>query len=556
LLTEETQGLKERMRTRFAWCVQRWSAGRNKKLAQTMGNFLERHMKRSRDREVDRAKGFLMRWRECKRANVAMIFGISLFPLVTAAGAAVDVSRALVVRSRLSQALDSAGLAVGGTIGLNQEQTEQLAQDYFDANYPAGELGVPGALSVIQTGNVVRLAASAEVNTLLMAIVGIETMSVGAVAEITRESKGLEVAMVLDNTGSMNGGGKIGALRDAATSLVNIMFGENPFPEKLRVSLVPFVTAVNINTTGFDMAWMDTTAAATHHGINFDESGGDVNYFDLFDGINNAEWRGCVESRAMPFDVSDVAPDPGNPDTLWVPYFWPDEPDVAPGDFHNNYMNDGIGGAGEDRQAYADKYSNVSVTVDETPSNTSGPNKSCANPLLPLTNDRDNLLGEIADMRAWNNGGTNAAAGLAWGWRILSPTPPFTDNVAYDDEDWKKALILLTDGENQIWGGWDSFNKSNYSSYGYLSEERLDTDDKNVAKGKINDRIEILCDNIKAQGVRIYTITFQLSATAIKQVFQDCATEPELYFDSPSNEALNQTFQAIAQDLSNLRISE
>ena len=494
------------------------------------------------------------RWRRCQSANVAMIFGLSLVPIILAAGSAIDVSRALVVRSRLSQALDAAGLAVGGTIGLNEAQTQQLAQNYFDANYPIGELGIPGNLQVSQDDNIVSLSASATLNTMIMSIVGIHTMTVATSAEITRESKGLEVALVLDNTGSMYWNGKIGALRDSATSLIHILFGENAFPENLKVSLVPFVTSVNINNDNFEMDWMDVNAQATHHGENFDESGGDINHFDLFDGISNTVWKGCVELRAAPYDTEDTAPDIGNPDTLWVPYFWPDEPSGFSG-YYNSYRSDGISGSVQVRQANWAKYNGSSVSIDEYPSSTRGPNKSCPQALLPLTNDKEDILDNIAAMRPWFNSGTNIAAGLAWGWRVLSPTLPFTEGVAYNHEDWQKAIILLSDGRNEVVGQ-STHNVSDYTGYGYLSQQRLGTQDNETAVTRVNEKVAEMCTKVKAQGVRVYTITFQLNDPDVEAIFDACATDPALHFRSPTNAELEQAFQAIAQDLSNLRLSQ
>ena len=494
------------------------------------------------------------RWRRCQSANVAMIFGLSLVPVILAAGSAIDVSRALVVRSRLSQALDAAGLAVGGTIGLNEAQTQQLAQNYFDANYPIGELGIPGNLQVSQSGNIVSLNASATLNTMIMSIVGIHTMTVATSAEITRESKGLEVAMVLDNTGSMYWNGKIGALRNSATSLIHILFGDNAYPDNLKVSLVPFVTSVNINADSFEMDWMDVNAQATHHGENFDETSGEINHFDLFDGISNTVWKGCVELRAAPYDTEDTAPDIGNPDTLWVPYFWPDEPSGYSG-YYNSYRSDGTSGTVQVRQANWAKYNGSSVSIDEYPSSTRGPNKSCPQALLPLTNDRDEILDNISDMRPWFNSGTNIAAGLAWGWRVLSPTLPFTEGVAYDDDDWQKAMILLSDGRNEVVAQ-STHNVSDYTGYGYLSQQRLGTQDNETAVTRVNEKVAEMCTKVKAQGVRVYTITFQLSDPDVEAIFDACATDPSLHFRSPTNAELEQAFQAIAQDLSNLRLSQ
>ncbi len=144
-------------------------------------------------------------FRDAKPENVAIIYALSLLPLLVAAGAAVDLSRALVVRSRLAQALDAAGLAVGATVNLTQQQAQDLATKYFDANYPAAKLGVPGQLIVNQNGQTIDLQATASVDTTLMYLVGINKLDVGVSSEIVRNSNNIEVAMMLDVTGSMSG---------------------------------------------------------------------------------------------------------------------------------------------------------------------------------------------------------------------------------------------------------------------------------------------------------------------------------------------------------------
>ncbi|HUB84069.1 MAG TPA: pilus assembly protein TadG-related protein, partial [Rhizomicrobium sp.] len=83
------------------------------------------------------------------RGNVAMIFALTLVPMSIAAGAGVDLTRALVVRSRLAEALDAAGLAVGATQGLTTAQIQQLAQNYFNQNYTAdSSYGTPASITV------------------------------------------------------------------------------------------------------------------------------------------------------------------------------------------------------------------------------------------------------------------------------------------------------------------------------------------------------------------------------------------------------------------------
>lgn len=65
-----------------------------------------------------------------------------------------------------------------------------------------------------------------------------------------------------------------------------------------------------------------------------------------------------------------------------------------------------------------------------------------------------------------------------------------------------------------------------------------------------------LCTAMKAEGIVIYTITFQLSAAATQQLYRDCASSTDFYFNSPSNSDLQQVFVQIADELSSLRVAE
>lgn len=481
-------------------------------------------------------------FRKNRHGNVAIIFALALVPIMGAAGAAVDISRAYVVKAHLTQALDAAGLAVAGTPGATQQQLETIAQDYFTANYPETEIGVPGALQINVANNVVTLGASATLPTALLGIFGIHDMSVASEVEVTRETKGLEVVLVLDNTGSMSWNGKIGSLRSAAKGLVDILFGENPFPDKLKMGIVPFAAGVNVGLN-FNQAYMDMNALSSIHGENFTPG---TNIWDLYDDLNNRSWPGCVEVRPEPYDTSDVAPSASTPDTLWVPWFAPDEPEES--GYPNRYLKEVVSGSVDDMQRDTAKYVNGRASPTSR-----GPQNGCSiQPIMPMTNDRDSLLGEIDNMVA--SGLTHIPVGLAWGWRVISPSIPFSEGAPYNDPDVNKAIILLTDGENVV-GTLSNHNGSRYTAYGYLAEGRMGTTSGATALARMDQKTLEICNNIKDVGVRLYTITFQVNGNETRELMEQCATSPALYFDSPSNEELQLTFQAIARDLSNLRLS-
>jgi Flp pilus assembly protein TadG len=486
-----------------------------------------------------------------RRGNVAIIFGIAFIPIVVAGGSGVDLARAFIVQQRLAHALDAAALAVGTSLEKTDAQLEALAQSFFDANYPAQELGVPGALSMAINDNVITISASADVDTAFMRIVGYNEMSVGASSEVTRKLTGLEVVLVLDNTGSMGSNGKIGALKSASTELVKILFGDQTNPDYLKIGLVPFSAAVNVGTQYENSGWIDTTGASSVNGLNFSNGRHAMQVYNL---INNKSWNGCVEARPMPMDVEDTTPSADNPDTLWVPYFAPDEPDLWswPNYYYNSYLSDGTNNSNmQTRQARYQKYNNQYIWGD-------GPHYNCkTQPITPLTNDKQDILDAIDDMNATGN--TNISFGMAWGWRVISPTEPFTEGTAYDDKKFRKAIILLTDGDNVI-GQTGNHNKSTYSAYGYVKDGRLGVTSAPTADAKLDERTSTVCTNIKNaypdQPITVYTITFQVNGDATKTLMRNCATDAEKYFDSPSNAELTANFKIIAGELSELRISK
>lgn len=65
-----------------------------------------------------------------------------------------------------------------------------------------------------------------------------------------------------------------------------------------------------------------------------------------------------------------------------------------------------------------------------------------------------------------------------------------------------------------------------------------------------------VCNAMKSQGIIIFAITFQLSNTSTQDLYQSCATSPAHYFDSPSNDDLQDVFHEIGNELTNLRLAQ
>lgn len=433
-----------------------------------------------------------------RQGVAAVVFVLALVPITAAAGAAIDISRAYLVKHRLGIAIDAAGLAVGASTGKSEAELNRILNDYFKANYPADELGVPATPVMVIDESIIKISATAKVETTLMRVVKISEIEVEASTEIIRETKGLDVVLVLDNTGSMSGS-KLRSLKTASRQFVEILFGDNNEADQLLIGIVPFAGTVNVGT------------AQTFQN-NFIDPNPDDSAF------SPDHWRGCVEARPAPHDQQDTNQVTGG---KWKKYLWPDNSRNRWYYLHSSLYN---------HQSY-------------------GPNKQCTIELLPLTNQKQAALNKIDDMVA--NGLTHINLGAVWGWRVLSPTSPYVEGHAYNDPDYNKAIVIMTDGTNTSPSG------DTYTGYGFLSDGNLGTtSSSSAARNELDSRLLTICTNIKAQGVLVYTITFQVSSSSTRDLMRSCATDHGKYFNSPSNAELEKTFQAIGAELSNLRIGK
>jgi Flp pilus assembly protein TadG len=478
--------------------------------------------------------------------NVAMIFSLMLVPVVVMGGGAVDFNQAMNARARLAESLDAAALAVGASPNLMAQDAIDLAQSIVFANYPDYEFGDLGPINVLvdDTNNIVIVSGTSRVQTAFLGLIGIEHLTVNWETEVRRARTALELVMVLDNTGSMSGS-KISALRDAALLLTEILHDNADDPEMLEIALVPFSSTINVGTQFERAWWLDPDGLSPNHSNNFDPP---ANRWDVIDSMQYEYWDGCVEARDIPYDIEDVEPNPANPETLFVPYFAPDEPSYYSG-FSNSYMSDGTGSSNLlFRLRNSGKYAGVN------PSGAASNWGCTARPITPLTQSRAVIDDAIDDMIA--SGTTNIPIGISWGVRVLSPQEPFTQGNAWDDDDTIKAMVILTDGQNVI-NGRSNFNYSDYSGYGYIREGRLGviTSSSWALRNALDDRTEAACAYARAQGIRVYTITFQVNSSSTQQMMRDCASHPSLYFNSPSNDALRDAFELIAGDLTNLRLA-
>jgi hypothetical protein len=163
-------------------------------------------------------------------------------------------------------------------------------------------------------------------------------------------------------------------------------------------------------------------------------------------------------------------------------------------------------------------------------------------------------------MAHWLGGGTVSSEGLAWGWRVLSPTQPFTEGADYDEST--KIIVLMTDGMNWAAQNPNPSFRSDYTSYNALGLWQDWYPGTGPRLGSINQfsdyldsRMEAVCRNAKEEGVKVYTVVFREPDTNIRQLLQQCATSNEYAFTAESETELAAAFAAIAQSIAKLRLT-
>lgn len=431
------------------------------------------------------SSGLLQSFSGSRGGSTAVLFTLALVPIIALAGLGIDYARALRVRTDIQQALDYTALAaLSAAATSNEHQLHQTINALFVEHlraYDAQKTKV--AIQYNAATSTLDLSATATIPTTLLQVLGIPEIPVRASSQAAAGLGKLELAMVLDNTGSMSSNGKIQALISASHQLLATLQAAAGSPGAVKVSIVPFDTHVNVGLGSLTEPWIDWSfydpadtygtgsdlQQAAFPGCTSGMANGDSNdngkakcktaVVQAF----NASWTGCVIDRDMPYDIENSLPT-ADPATF---------------------------------------YPAMDCTLA---------------PLLPLTTDWAALNATVDLMHA--SGSTDLPIGLVWGWNMLSQGAPLS-NAGPLSADTKRVIVFLTDGDNTK-NAWTT-NSS-------------DIDARTVA----------VCNNIKADGVQIFTIRVMNGNAAL---LQNCASDPSMYYDVTQSNQMAAAFQAFTQSM-------
>lgn len=333
----------------------------------------------------------LKRFRGDGSGNVMVMFGLAIVPIIGLTGVAVDYARATNARAALNAAIDSAALmAARDAAKLTDDELRSRIDGWIRANLSGdAAAGYTGAtVAINRTARTINITAGTSVATTLTQVINQGAMQVGSSSQSTWGTNTIELALVLDNTGSMSSSGKMTALKQASLDLLKIMKDATTETDQIKISIVPFNTQVKlVSSTYKDEPWLrfDMKRNCDWQGKNCET-------------MSKSKWtasgQGCIADRDKNFDTTDGEVIDSNPERY--PAYW---------------------------------CSQTSLT-----------------PIRTLTSNWDALTSTVNAMTPVGN--TNVTIGAVWGLATLSPAYPLTEAKVSTTPRLKKYMILLTDGDN------------------------------------------------------------------------------------------------------------
>ncbi len=473
-----------------------------------------------------------------RSGSFAILMAMVVAVLSLSAGYALNIAQLYNARSDLKNALDAAVTSAAREIvsGTGTEDARDLVDRFLKVNsdptFTNGDKLVLDRLTIDKTKGTIEVAAHVDVD-LYFPLFGLSNeRRVTNVSAAVYADKKIEVAMMLDVTGSMAKKGKvdkIGDLKDAAENAVKAFLEkQDPKNPRVRVALVPYASGVNVGALADNIyveksGKPDLPPAANDTAIGGKKTTTELPAFDKY-----------VSKVATAFPRTDNCATERK-DKDGKPDFSDDGPDTVR-----------LNKDGKKYYALVNRDNNLSG---------SGMNVCPEAEIVPLTTDQDALLDSIEDFEA--SGYTAGAIAIQWTYYMLSPkwrsaikTAKLGDGPTdRDDKKISKVAILMTDGQfNTAFAG----VSSNFN--GQDSKTRLNA--------------ETLCKNMKADKIEIFTIGFDLDnkdmsneeRDAAKGVLKKCATQDTTaikhYFEASTGEELDNALQEIVSNTERLALTQ
>jgi Flp pilus assembly protein TadG len=456
--------------------------------------------------------------------NIAIIFALMTIPLFLLMGFAIDLQQVNTAKNRVQFILDSAVIAGAREMQEGKSDTEikKYLENYFKSAMKAQGKGTDCAdpVPTISSGSQdISVSVRCAQPTSIMQLTGTKELNFGVTSASTYGIGKVDIAFVFDISGSMSGS-KISALKSAADTAINVLVpaDDDGTTGEVRIGMASYSSMVDTSEEYFKKVTDENPTRTYYYTFQKDVKVGEETYCsrykrngqckkwktrDVYEKQDVTESKTitntCVKERIGSEQFSDENPGP---------YAWVEASRVYGYDSGGN-----VYWKGEDGRSFWGNYA---------PCNPIGP--------LPMTSNRDKLFDYIDDLEA--SGGTAGHIGIAWGWYLIAPEwdviwPAGSDPYPYDEPDSAKAMIVMTDGDFLNW-----YDNSEGNSF---------------------DQSKKMCDAIKEEGIKVYTVAFQAPKQG-QSILNYCASGEDFAFTPESSEELTEAYTKIAQSISDLRI--
>jgi Flp pilus assembly protein TadG len=331
--------------------------------------------------------------------SISIIFGLSCVLLVGILGLAVDTSRYYNYQSEMQQALDAAALAGAKMLPddtLSDEDIRNRVNLFFYETMANAGIKVRTQeapfITIDRTNNSVEVAGKAYLPTTFSRMfTPSDTVILTLTSKVVFDMKKVELAMVLDITGSMNSSNKLADLKVAGKDIIDELYAGSLSENGVRIAIAPYSASVNAGGLADDVTNIPATTTCTRSwyggSVCRDTAGVDID--------------SCVVERQGSEALTDAAPVGANklPNVPTLPY---------------------------------GNYSCPAATV------------------IPLMgkSQKDQLKTTLDGYLA--SGWTAPQIGAAWGWYLLSPEWSSVLGASapapYGDDTVEKSMIIMTDG--------------------------------------------------------------------------------------------------------------
>ncbi|RJG43511.1 TadE/TadG family type IV pilus assembly protein [Mesorhizobium sp. DCY119] len=445
-----------------------------------------------------------------RSGNFTLMAAVSMSVLLLTIGFGINVAQSLNVKSSLQSALDSAVTSTArdlttGTI--EEKDARRMVEAFLSANstsrFSTNDRFVLDQLVVDRTARTISATAHANV-VLAFPMFNIGDPRVGTESAAVYSDVNVEVAMMLDLTGSMKKAGtddKLGDLQKAATRAVETLLSGQNLNDRVRVALVPYANSVNVG------------AAIAEKAVYIEKNEAD---------------RGKVVSNADPRNVTSSGRDYCATERKGTAYVYTDDgPDVAM--VNRDFL----------LTAFAKGYTDGNINYL--------PSEKCPTvAVVPLTANLKTLTDTIEKFVA--DGGTGGHIGVQWTWYMLSDKWKNVLATSAAPGPYKKVAkyaILMTDGEFNL---------------GFSGAATVQEAYGAGAAARSIPHATKLCAEMRKAGIEIFTIGFKLPNDAARKLMRDCATPDtggiKHYYDTSSGPELDQAFQQITGNIEGLALTK